>query len=171
MNQEFVELRQTEENDREAVLAALVCRAFKDHTLVFLETEVELSMLNVLLGLLGVRAGTVSDSFSLRQKKDSLKKFEDDKIDILLATDDAVRGLDIRGVETVINYTMPSTFEEYLHRVARNARAGKTGRSVSIVGEADLKIVKEIAECARNPIESRTPSISPSVHQSRMIVQ
>ena len=110
-----------------------------------------------------MRVGKISDSFSLRQKKDSLKKFEDDKIDILLATDDAVRGLDIRGVETVINYTMPSTFEEYLHRVARNARAGKTGRSVSIVGEADLKIVKEIAECARNPIESRTPSISPSV--------
>ena len=47
MNQEFVELRQTEENDREAVLAALVCRAFKDHTSVFLETEVEHSMLNV----------------------------------------------------------------------------------------------------------------------------
>ena len=155
MNQEFVELRQPEEKDREAVLAALVCRTFNDHTMVFFATEAECCMMNAVLGLLGVRVGELSDSFSVSQKKDTLKRFEEEKIDVLLVTDDSVRGLDTRGVKSVINFTLPDTFEGYIHRVARIARAGKKGMSVSIVGEEDLEIANEIVECARNPIESR----------------
>ena len=160
MNQEFVELRQPEEKDREAVLAALVCKTFNDHTMVFFATEAECCMMKAVLGLLGVRVGELSDSFSVSQKKDTLKRFEEEKIDVLLVTDDSVRGLDTRGVKSAINFTLPDTFEGYIHRVARIARAGKKGMSVSIVGEEDLEIANEIVECARNPIESRTVNLA-----------
>ena len=59
-----------------------------------------------------------------------------------MATDVASRGLDIKGVETVINYEAPQSHEIYLHRVGRTARAGRSGRSCTIAAEPDRKVVK-----------------------------
>lgn len=61
----------------------------------------------------------------------ALQLFRDGSADYLLATDLASRGLDIKGIETVINYDMPGQLAQYLHRVGRTARAGKKGRRVS----------------------------------------
>lgn len=63
----------------------------------------------------------------------ALQSFRDGHADFLLATDLASRGLDIKGIETVINYDMPSQLEQYLHRVGRTARAGKSGRYVVVL--------------------------------------
>merc|ERR1712142_518144 len=156
LRQEFVRLRAGKESDREAILATLVCRSFRDHCMVFIQTKQQCHRMHILLGLLGVRVGELHGNMSQTQRLETLKKFKEEQIDVLLATDAAARGLDIKGVKTVINFNMPTTLEHYIHRVGRTARAGRAGRSVSIAGEAERKMVKEIVKRARDPVKSRT---------------
>jgi ATP-dependent RNA helicase DDX27 len=72
----------------------------------------------------------------------ALESFRTQQVDFLLCTDLASRGLDIRGIDTVINYEAPASYEIYLHRVGRTARAGRLGRAITLAGESDRKIVK-----------------------------
>jgi ATP-dependent RNA helicase DDX27 len=72
----------------------------------------------------------------------ALEQFRKQEVDFLLATDVASRGLDIKGVDTVINYEAPASYEIYLHRVGRTARAGRSGRAITLAGELDRKIVR-----------------------------
>ena len=66
------------------------------------------------------------------------------EVAFLLATDVAARGLDILGVEAVINYDAAASFAAYLHRIGRTARAGHQGRAVSFIEDSDRALVKEV---------------------------
>ncbi|TFK77079.1 DEAD-domain-containing protein [Pluteus cervinus] len=140
--QEFVRVRAGKESERSALLVSLCKRTFKSNVIIFLRSKKLAHQLRIVFGLLGLKADELHGDLTQEQRLHALQRFRDGTVDYLMATDLAARGLDIKGVETVINYDMPGQLAQYLHRVGRTARAGKQGRSVTLVGEADRKILK-----------------------------
>lgn len=86
---------------------------------------------------------------SQEQRINAIESFRSGRAAFLLATDLASRGLDIKGIETVINYEAPQTHEIYLHRVGRTARAGRQGASCTLAAEPDRKVVKAAVKAAK----------------------
>lgn len=140
--QEFVRVKAGREADRAPLLVTLCKRTFKERVIIFYRSKKLAHQMRILFGLLGMRADELHGDLTQEQRLKALQQFRDGKVDYLMATDLASRGLDIKGIETVINYDMPGQLAQYMHRVGRTARAGKNGRSVTLVGEADRKMLK-----------------------------
>ncbi|KAG8817410.1 nucleolar DEAD-box protein required for synthesis of 60S ribosomal subunit, partial [Serendipita sp. 399] len=148
--QEFVRVKSGRESERAPLLVALCKRTFKEKVIIFFRSKKLAHQMRIMFGLLDLPAEELHGDLTQEQRLSSLQRFRDGKASYLMATDLAARGLDIKGIETVINYDMPGQLAQYLHRVGRTARAGKRGRSVTLVGEADRKMLKAAIKHSAN---------------------
>jgi superfamily II DNA/RNA helicase len=81
----------------------------------------------------GFKAESIHGDKNHSKRQKALSLFKDEKIQILVATDVAARGLDIPNVTHVINYDIPETYEDYVHRIGRTGRGGKKGKALTFV--------------------------------------
>ncbi|KAJ6120954.1 hypothetical protein N7523_005234 [Penicillium sp. IBT 18751x] len=149
LTQEFVRLRPGREDKRLGCLLYLCKEIYTGRVIIFFRQKKEAHRVRIIFGLLGMKAAELHGSLSQEQRIKSVENFRDGKVAFLLCTDVASRGLDIKGVETVINYEAPQSHEIYLHRVGRTARAGRSGRACTIAAEPDRKVVKAAVKAGK----------------------
>lgn len=169
LEQEFIRVRSGNEGiNREGMLLALLTRTFSTRTIVFFDTKAKAHRMMILCGLCGIKCAELHGNLTQPQRLEALEQFRKGEVDILLATDLAARGLDISSVETVINFEMPNQVETYIHRIGRTARAGRGGRSCTLIGEGRRHLMKQIMKDAADKYKS-DKKLSSAVIRSRSI--
>lgn len=153
LSQEFV--RVTKEN-REPSLIATVSKVCTRRTVVFFRTKHACHRVYALFRALGMPAVELHGDMSQMRRFEALAAFANGAAEFLLASDIAARGLDIAGVENVINYHMPQNMSHYIHRVGRTARIGNNGRAISFIGEEDRELMRDVIRNSHNPVHKRT---------------
>jgi ATP-dependent RNA helicase RhlE len=136
--------RAVERDDRVAALVEEL-RADRELALVFVRTKRGADRLVKKLGNAGVTAVAMHGDKSQRQREQALARFESGKVDCLVATDVAARGIDVAGISHVINFDPPEDREGYVHRVGRTGRAGATGIGITFVGSEHARDMSKIA--------------------------
>jgi ATP-dependent RNA helicase DDX27 len=153
--QEFIKVRQVREETRPAILIALCSRTYKKECIIFFRSKKATHYMRVLFQLFGLKAAELHGDLTQPQTTENLNLFKSKKVDFLLCTDVASRGLDIPEVKTVINYDMPATYEVYIHRCGRTARGTKGGRAVGLVGENDRVVMKMALKNSSEDVKNR----------------
>jgi ATP-dependent RNA helicase RhlE len=124
--------------------------------LVFVGTKFGASRLAVYLERQGIAADAIHGDKSQQQRTEALEGFKSGKIRVLVATDVAARGLDIDDLPHVINYELPHTAEDYVHRIGRTGRAGKKGIATSLFSPEETPRLNDIEKLIKMTIERIT---------------
>ena len=117
---------------------------YRDLVLIFVRTRHGATALTKRLNEEGFKANEIHSNLSFNQRKTSLAGFKEGTKRILVATDVAARGLDINGIQLVLNYDLPDNSEDYVHRIGRTARAGKGGKAISFSLPGQIREIQKI---------------------------
>jgi superfamily II DNA/RNA helicase len=120
-------------NNKVDVLHDLLIKPEYTKVIIFLRTKRSVDKLSRVLRERGFKIATMHGDKTQAQRKKALLMFKDDEIKILLATDVVARGIDIDDISHVINYDLPGTYEDYIHRIGRTGRANKIGHSITFI--------------------------------------
>ena len=115
-------------------------------SIIFTRTCDATRRLALLLRVLGMDAVPIHGNMSQPKRLGALNKFKAGERSILVATDVASRGLDIPSVDFVLNYDVPANSKDYIHRVGRTARAGRSGRALTLVTQYDVELYQRIEQ-------------------------
>ncbi len=125
--------------------------------IVFGRTKRRVDELTSALITKGYRAEGLHGDITQAKRLEVLKKFKNDQIDILVATDVAARGLDISGVSHVYNFDIPQDTESYTHRIGRTGRAGKQGVAVTFVNPIEMDYIRQIEKANKRQMSALRP--------------
>jgi ATP-dependent RNA helicase RhlE len=137
---------------RKADLLSSLLRSNADQTLVFSRTKHGANNLVKRLSRDNISAAAIHGNKSQAQRTKALDAFKQNKVQVLVATDIAARGIDINQLATVINFDLPHVPEDYVHRIGRTGRAGLSGVAISLVTNEDKKQLRDIERLIKNPI-------------------
>ncbi|MBL7073396.1 MAG: DEAD/DEAH box helicase [Candidatus Omnitrophica bacterium] len=124
---------------------------YRGSVLLFSRTKRGASKIKRMIKEMGHKAAEIHSDRTLRQRKEALEGFKRGYYRVLVATDIAARGIDVVGIETVINYDLPDDTENYVHRIGRTGRAGHKGRAISFATPeqgGDIRNIEKLIKTA-----------------------
>ncbi len=134
------------------LLAMLIKDNQWSQVLVFTKTKHGANRLATQLEKDGINAGAIHGNKSQAARTRALAAFKDGGLQVLVATDIAARGLDIKLLPNVVNYELPHVSEDYVHRIGRTGRAGRAGQAVSLVDADEVKLLRAIERLIQREI-------------------
>ena len=150
--------------DKPEIIGRLLQAEDADKFIVFTRTKRQAQRVADDLAERGFAASPLHGDMAQVAREKALTKFREDKIRVLVATDVAARGIDVRGVSHVINYTCPEDDKTYVHRIGRTGRAGASGIAITFVDWADLHRWKMINKTLDLPFDAPQETYSTSPH-------
>jgi len=121
--------------------------------LVFVRTKVRAERVCKAMQRVDILADTIHGDKDQKERTDSLTKFKEGKVQLLIATDVSARGIDIKGVQFVVNYDLPEDPENYVHRVGRTGRGNDRGYALSFCSSEERNLLADIEEYITKPIK------------------
>lgn len=146
---------QVQRKDKEEVLTRLIDYYHPKRSLIFCNTKRMVDELSEHLKERGYQAEGLHGDLSQGQRDTVMNLFRGGRMDILIATDVAARGIDVDDVEAVFNYDVPDDIEYYVHRIGRTGRAGKAGRSFTLVVGREMYKIRDIERVCHTKIRER----------------
>jgi ATP-dependent RNA helicase RhlE len=153
-----------------AKLLQNVLAEYTGSVLVFSRTKFGAKKIAQTIRNYGYTASEIHSNRSLNQRIEALEGFKIGKYRVLVATDIAARGIDVTGIQLVVNYDLPSTSEDYVHRIGRTGRAGLSGKAISFATPDQKFEVRNIERLIRKPLPLGKTSIPAHVIETHHAV-
>ncbi len=155
---------QVHELDKPEIVARILQAENRGRVMIFCRTKRSAQRLSDDLEERGFAAASIHGDLNQYAREKALRRFREGRIDVLVATDVAARGIDVEGVTHVINYECPEDEMVYIHRIGRTGRAGASGIAITFVDWADLTRWKVINNMLDLPFEEPEETYSTSPH-------
>jgi ATP-dependent RNA helicase DDX3X len=154
--------------DKEKRIVELMTDIDSGLVLIFVETKRQAEYLDNMLHEAGFSTTSIHGDRSQRERQDALFSFKSGRNPILIATDVAARGLDVKGITHVVNYELPSNIDSYIHRIGRTGRIGGHGVAVSFYNESNRGLSRSLIKLlqdTKNTVPERLLEMSGNVRQ------
>ena len=158
---------QTSWSDKLEVVSRILDQPDVTLALIFVETKRTADILESQLRRRGYPVGVLHGDLTQKERDRAMQQFEASHTKYLIATNVAARGLDIDDISHVINYDVPMSPDEYLHRVGRTARAGRTGVAITLITPSEILKLREVERHANTHIEEASLHEFPPVAQAQ----
>ena len=140
----------TTKNEKPAALELALSQYPDTQAIVFVNTKRAVDAVVAQCQKMGYSVASLHGGKSQDQREESLRGFKAGEYDVLVATDVAGRGIDVKGIDLVVNYELPHVIENYTHRIGRTGRAGRQGTAVAFVTSEDVDVMYDLKELLKN---------------------
>ncbi|MCA9141552.1 MAG: DEAD/DEAH box helicase [Planctomycetales bacterium] len=155
-------------HQKQAALARLLEAEPTDGVLVFVKTRATTEPLAEYLAQAGLKTAALNGDIAQKQREKIVDSLRSGRLDIIVATDVAARGLDVQRISHVINYDLPFDSEAYVHRIGRTGRAGRSGEAILFVHPRERRLLKRLEQATRQTIEPMDLPTNRAINKQRV---